>query len=589
MMNLRMAAAIALSLPLFPAGVAQAAEPDYSQVIATLDREIPQMMADDATVGLTLALVDGQNVIATRGYGYADREAGTPVTPDTLFHIGSVSKTFTAIAVMQLVEQGKVNLDAPLSRYVPEFSMLPRFKNNKITVRTVMDHHSGIPGDMFNGLITEGKPYPQFRSRMIEALSKTYPERRVNTQMAYNNSGVVLLQNLVESVTGQDFENYTHEHMFTPMGMPDSSFNDTLAPDSAVTRNYKMFPDGKVRVKPREYVNGWAAGSILSSADDMANYLRMLNARGAGLYGQVIQASTLERMLTQQTHLPLDILYVKLGLAWILYPNNWSGFMYGHDGGTVYNFTKLYVLPGTGLAAFASANTNTPGIVVGKVAQRALDLAYTAKTGIEPPLTPDLPIRSSDLPTAKYVRKQAGVWSKTNGYDLVRANGTSLKLVTDADLPSESSVVYHRMQGGWWRSKAQPALQIKLRTIQGRRIMVGRTSDTSGIYQYVISERAGTPTIPTAWRDRFGKYQAIDAVPDVAREDLARRAVLRQRHGVMLLVRPGVGTEVLQPIKRDVAFSFGMGPGLARGKGNAVKVQGKKLVYMGVTYAPAQN
>ena len=115
----------------------------------------------------------------------------------------------TAAAVMQLVEQGRVELDAPLSRYVPEFSLLPRFPGSTITVRSVLDMHSGIPGDMPNGLFTVGGPYPRYRYLLLRVLRREFPERPVNTAWAYSNSGYVLLQNLVEHVTGQDFDAYT--------------------------------------------------------------------------------------------------------------------------------------------------------------------------------------------------------------------------------------------------------------------------------------------------------------------------------------------------------------------------------------------
>ena len=111
-------------------------EVDYSGVIAALQQDIPATMQAAGVVGLTIALVDGPRVVWTQGFGSADREAGMPVTADTLFHIGSLSKTFSAIAVMQLVERGLVDLDKPLSTYVPEFSLLPRFSRRNTTTPT---------------------------------------------------------------------------------------------------------------------------------------------------------------------------------------------------------------------------------------------------------------------------------------------------------------------------------------------------------------------------------------------------------------------------------------------------------------------
>src|SRR5437764_6927867 len=137
---------------------------NYAPVIAQLSRDIPALMAESREAGLSIALVDGQRVVWARGFGYADVAARKRVTADTLFHIGSVAKTLTAAAVMQLVERGRVDLDAPLSRYVPGFSPRPRFRGNVITVRSVLDHHAGIPGTLPRGLITTGRPDPGYRA-----------------------------------------------------------------------------------------------------------------------------------------------------------------------------------------------------------------------------------------------------------------------------------------------------------------------------------------------------------------------------------------------------------------------------------------
>jgi CubicO group peptidase (beta-lactamase class C family) len=136
---------------------------------------------------------------------------------------------------MQLVEQGRVDLDAPLSRYVPQFSLLPRFAGAVITVRSVLDMHSGIPGDIDNGLITKDRRYPRYRDFLLRVLARQFPERPVDNAWGYSNSGYVLLQNLVENVTGEDFTSYTLEHLFGPMGMARSTFDDASVPDAALS------------------------------------------------------------------------------------------------------------------------------------------------------------------------------------------------------------------------------------------------------------------------------------------------------------------------------------------------------------------
>ncbi len=571
------AAAIVLSVPV-PASVAADLEPDYSSVIAALDSEIPQMMAQGHVVGLTVAIVDDQKVVMTKGYGLADRDANTPVTTDTLFHIGSLSKTFTATAVMQLVEQGKVDLDAPLARYVPSFRMLPRYKGNVITVRSVLDHHSGIPGDVFNGLITEGKTDPGFRSWLLKALAKMYPERRVNTEQAYNNSGFVLLQDLVENVTGQPFDTYTAEHLFARMGMQRSTFNDTLPPDSALTRNY-LATEQSVLAKPREYVNGWSAGSILSSANDMANYLRMLNASGTGVAGQVIKPETLAQMLTPQTDVALDITPARFGLSWFVAPRRWTGFTYMHDGATAYNYSQLMMLRDSKLGVFVSANTANEMQVQAQVAVRALGLLFTAKTGISEPSVKPLPMAKASAPSKAVLAKREGIYASAAGFDRVVAVGHRLKYTPWAAEP----MTLRRMSNGWWRAEAT-GTQWRFRTVQGRHLLLQRVSSPSGIQTTIVSEKATVQSIPKQWKNRLGTYRASNIVPGNIPDFVSRKITLRMSHGVLVLDRRDGIVEVLQPIRDDVAFTFGIGATGGRNKGDGVFAKGHTLTWMGVRY-----
>jgi CubicO group peptidase (beta-lactamase class C family) len=174
----------------------------------------------------SVALVDGDRTVWARGFGWANRASRVPVTTGTLFNIGSASKSMAAAAVMQLVQEGRVDLDAPLSRYVPRFRLLPRFPGSVITVRSVLDMHSGIPGDIDNGSFSTRRPFPGYDQFLLRALAKGYPERPVNTAYAYSNSSYALLRNLVQNVTGQNFVTYTRQHLFGPMGMAKTTFND---------------------------------------------------------------------------------------------------------------------------------------------------------------------------------------------------------------------------------------------------------------------------------------------------------------------------------------------------------------------------
>src|SRR5215813_8567776 len=115
---------------------------EYEAAVQALDRFISREVADKRLPALSVALVDDQKVVWARGYGFADAAKAKPATADTVYRVGSVSKLFTDIAVMQLVEQGKLDLDAPITKYLPDFKPISKFEK-PITLRMLMSHRAG--------------------------------------------------------------------------------------------------------------------------------------------------------------------------------------------------------------------------------------------------------------------------------------------------------------------------------------------------------------------------------------------------------------------------------------------------------------
>ncbi|MGH3583358.1 MAG: serine hydrolase domain-containing protein, partial [Mycobacterium sp.] len=455
-------ALIATTALLVPVGASAAEPTNFAGVRKTLSREIPEIMKDTHTVGLSIALVDGERTVWARGFGSANRAQKVPVTGETLFQIGSTSKSLAAVAVMQLVEQGKVDLDAPLSRYVPQFKMLPRFPGSVVTLRNVLDMHSGIPGDIYNGAATT-KPYPGFDNLLLRILAKTYPQRPVNTTWAYSNSGYSLLRNVVENVTGQGFVAYTHQHLFAPMGMNRTTFDPAAAPvgDLAVGYQTATGAKGGVRVEtpPRVYLNCWASGSVVSSASEMASYLKTMIAHGVAPEGsRVLARSTLRQMTTPQTHLPLDITSFKAGLGlWVGDSGNrWMGRALYWNGDTPTFHTFFRWLPELGLGVFVSVNTTTTAPVRDEVGLRALGLMVTAKTGRAAP-KPAQPAPVVKASPAR-LRRAAGQYaSSAAGLFTVSAVDGHLKLAAQGPLLAHLPPVTLLPRADGWYAAAPPA------------------------------------------------------------------------------------------------------------------------------------
>ena len=566
-----------------PLAGAPAAPPDYRGVIAKLNTKIPELMKSGGTVGLTITLVDGHRTVWRHGFGWADRARKVPVTADTLFHIGSVSKTMSAAAVMQLVERGRVKLDAPLTRYVPGFSLKPRFHNSVITVRSALDHHSGTPGTLGNGLFTRNRPDSGYRAWLLKTLRTEYPQRRVNTAWAYNNSAFVLTQNLIEHVTGKRFSAYTRQHLFGPMGMRSTTYDDASVPAARLTDNYEAVPDdGGMRVipKPREYVNGWAAGSVVSSATDMAAYLKTMIGGGAAPGGRILRASTLRQMITPQTNSPLDVAPFRMGLGWWVGDSalSWMGTVIHHAGHTLANDSDVLWLPRSKLGVFVSVNTHSPVDVEHQAAVLALGSMVTAKTGRAAPApTPSPPIHVSTA----VLRRAAGRYASAGGIQSVQVSGAALLFTR----PHAPSITVTPRADGWYTDQSG-SLSIKAKTVAGRQLLLGRTSD--GAVAAIAERIPSTYHVPAAWRRRTGKYRAVNTLPSNYPGVVAHDASLTLDHGVLLWhAAPGVSreTSVLAPAGPRLAFTFGFAAfAVETDAGDGVVARKNTLTILGVTY-----
>lgn len=581
-----------------PELVRPGADSPYAAVVEQMTAEIPEIMAEAGTVGLMITLVDGDTPVWAQGFGYSDLAAKKPVTANTNFHIGSVSKTLSAIAVMQLAEQGKVNLDAPLVQYVPEFQLRDAAATQAITVRSVLDHHSGIPGDVFNGMFTVDGPNPDFRPWLLGTLATLPPERAVDEVWAYNNSGYVLLANLVENVSGQTFDEYTRTQMFEQMGMPTTSFDDALVPNDQLTGNFSVDVDDEGNLtepvaEPREYINGWAAGSVTSSANEMANYLRMLVADGQGTKGQVLPAGALEKMWTPQVNSPLDTMPVKMGLGFLLGNSglNWAGEVVWHNGATTWNFSNMQVLPESDLAVFVSGNTLTPMDPSEAIALKTIGLAYTAKTGVEKPADVTLPTSETVPLDPRILANYGGLYAASDSVESITAGATpdSLTYTRGIGTPEQKVLTLRPMSNGWFAVDGVPASQLRFDTVMGKALILARAPAGPSIVDVTQGERIPTQPLSAVWQSRAGTYVPTDEFPRNAQPFNNPTMKLQVVDGVLMLDAPsGVGSGVLVPRSETEAFTYGLGRSLGRNKGDllAFAPDGSSFTFLGVTYVP---
>ena len=236
-------------------------------------------------------IADRGQVVLKKGYGLANMEWGIPNRPDTKFRLGSISKQFTATLIMQLVEQGQIDLAAPVTRYLPGY---PSRTGDRVTIHQLLNHTAGIVG--YTEIPTFGatarNPYTPTKF-VDELFSKLDLLFEPGTKFSYSNSGYFLLGAILERVTGQPYEKLLRERIFAPVGMNDSGYDSTQPLLSKRAAGYdKRFDGSYVNTTYIDMTQPYAAGSLYSTVDDLYRWDRVLYTE------KMLNAKSKERMFT---------------------------------------------------------------------------------------------------------------------------------------------------------------------------------------------------------------------------------------------------------------------------------------------------
>jgi len=258
----------------------QVATPDF----AAIDSYVEAQMKDIGLPGVAIGIIQGDQIVYVKGYGIAD-PSGRAVTSQTPFWLASLAKPVTALAVMQLVEAGKVELDAPVQRYLPYFRLADEQAAATLTVRHLLNQTSGLSratGDEKFPSQASLDWTPEQRVRELSDNALTHP---VGTTYQYSNVNFAILALIVETVSGQPFESYVQEHIFNPLEMSQSSYYQPEAIPSDSAAGYQQwfgFPVANHVPLPR---SGNGGGGLIASAEDMTHF--MIAQLNQGRYGSV--------------------------------------------------------------------------------------------------------------------------------------------------------------------------------------------------------------------------------------------------------------------------------------------------------------
>ena len=287
--------------------------------MSTIDDRVTEMLNRWPAVGLAVGVVRDGELAHFRGHGFADIAARTPVTEDTVFRIASISKTMTGVAVMQLHEQGLVDLDAPANEYLRAYQLVPAHRGwRAATVRHLLTHTAGL-GELahasglvrpdFGESVPVGRPLPTLAEFYRGGL-RLHAEP--GTRFTYNNHSFATLGQLVEDVSGKPFDQYLHEYVFGPLGMDDTDLVRSDRVRSRLATGYALRAGGAYPVVDREMITAGAA-SVYSTPADMGRYVAALLGGGANRHGRILAPETLATMF--EPHYRPDPRLPGMGLA----------------------------------------------------------------------------------------------------------------------------------------------------------------------------------------------------------------------------------------------------------------------------------
>ncbi len=339
---------------------------DYSAVAAALETFIDHQMREKEIPGLSIALVDGQATVWARGFGYADPVDSVPATAGTVYRVGSVSKLFTDIGIMQLVERGELDLDAPITQYLPEFTPENPY-GTPITLRQLMSHHSGLVREPPLGHYFD--PTEPSLVQTVASLNETRLVYEPETRGKYSNAAIATVGYVLEKTQGEPFATYLGRSVLEPLGMRQSSFEPDPEIVADLARAYMWTYDGRVFEAPTFQLGMAPAGSMYSTVEDLARFMRTLLRGGALSDGYILQSQTLAEMWQPQYGAAGQT--VGPGIGFVI--SDFDGRRAVGHGGAIYGFaTQLTMLPDEGLGAVVVATKDAANSVVAEIADAAL-------------------------------------------------------------------------------------------------------------------------------------------------------------------------------------------------------------------------
>jgi CubicO group peptidase (beta-lactamase class C family) len=507
---------------------------------------------------------------------------------DTVYRVGSISKTFTAIAAMQLQERGLMQIDAPLKDSLPEFSIRKRQHGTQaITPRMIMSHHSGLPADIMKGMWNpDGKA--EFTD-VVNLLQEQYVAYPPNYIYSYSNAAVSLLGHAIQRVSRQPFADYIEQNISRPLGMHATSHRLNPLMQQRLARGYsdnEVIDVGELRDLP--------AGGLYSSANDLSRFMRMVLAGGRYNNQNILGADALREMMTpQNSDVALDF-GLNIGLGWFLVDHGITGVktVASHGGGAPCYFSQMIVLPEEQLGVVALANSCTSGPVVASAATRLIKLALEAKSGIKQQLDDNIekaPVEEN--PSDERLKQFEGKYATWLGLIDVTQNGKQLQAKLSGwnfDLIPRKDGKYSIKFKLFGLIPIHHLLGIDLDNVL---LAIKKVEENHAVVMtfkgrdQILGARVTPKPIPSAWLARLGEMQVVNPDKYLSFRDNRLEVVdgiLVMSYKLKMPVLPEQRSAVpIMPISDTEALVMGLGRGMNETIRVVQKEGGEALHYSG--------
>ncbi len=543
---------------------------DYATVQTYVTDLIRHAMKKNSVEGLSIALVDDQHIVWAEGFGYADEGEKIPASADTLYRVGLISHLFTDTAAMRLAEQGKFDIDQPLRKYIPDFSIKSHYPNTpEITLRQLMTHHSGLPAQRRNGFAASA---PAPFTELVADMRDEYAAYPPNLLLSHSNVGISLLGNAIQNQSGTPFAVYMKQSLLDPLGMKNSSFDTGPSASTLMAKGYRG-RDAEAALALRDV----PAIGLNSSVVELSRFMSMTFADGKSGNRQILKPETVAEMLRpQNTSVPLDFNF-HVGLGWMLSTLGTStiqngGIVAHHSGGIATHFrSQLYILPAHKLGVVVLSNSSTAGQVVDHIATETLSLALEAKAGIRQPayrriLPDDKPLASET------VQEYAGDYTTMAGLARIYACGKGLCVDAadhDFDLVRGSDGLFrleYTIFGIFHIDLGiLGEIGFSLRDVGGRKVFVARI----GEQEMLVGQRIEPMSNLEPWRHFLGDYENITPGSD---HDSADHVKLIEEKGFLFIEFVSAGSPAGKVLLKPLSDNEGILLGPLSDGGGTVRV-----------------